>query len=260
MPSRGSSRVTRGVAALVMLLVLAAVAFGAYQWRRTGGAEAGPVAFESMNIRSLTTSGSVTNIAISPDGRYVAYATRVSGRSAGWIHQVATGSDVRVIPEQDAPIRALTFSPDGNYLYYTSVEQGRGNVVYAWLYAVPSLGGQARKIAFDVDTELAFSPDGTRFAFGRGAPADRQNHLIVMNVDGTGERKLAGFRRFVEAAKPAWSPDGRTIVTSTIVMNPAWTAVLMEVDVASGTTRPGRQHEAVRHRPTCTSSRTAPGC
>lgn len=236
-PSRGSSRMTRGLAALVMLIVVAAVAFGAYQWRRTDGAAVSPVAFESMDIRSLTTSGSVTSIAISPDGRYVAYATRAGGRSAGWIHQVATGSDVRVIPEQASPIPALTFSPDGNYLYYTSAEQERSNVVYAWLYAVPSLGGQARKIAFDVDTELAFSPDGTRVAFGRGVPADRQNQVIVMNVDGTGERKLAGFQRFIAAAKPAWSPDGRTIVTSTIEMNPAWTAVLMEIDVASGTTR-----------------------
>ena len=236
-PPVAASRMSRGVLALLGILLLAAVLFAGYQWQTARDAGASPVAFESMNIRPLTSSGTVTGIAISPDGRYVAYATRSGGRSTGWIHQVATGSDVRVIPDQSPAITSLTFSPDGNYLYYTSAEEGRGNVFYSWLYVVPSLGGQARKVAFDVDTELTFSPDGSRIAFGRGVPAERQNHVVVMRADGTGETKLAGFHRYIDAPKPAWSPDGSKIVTSTIEMNPAWTAVLMEIDVESGATR-----------------------
>lgn len=223
---------------LVGVMAIAAIAFGAYQWRQARTAPAGLVAFESMKIQPLTSSGRVFHTpAISADGQYVAYVTRDVSGFAVWMRQVATGSEVRIVPEQPTQLQALVFSPDGHYLYYTSSDQGSANIVYSWLFAVPTIGGQPRKVMFDVDTAVAFSPDGTRIAFGRGVPAERQNHVIVANADGTDPRKLAGFPRLLDAGTPAWSPDGTRIVVASVDMNPGWNVALMEIDVASGSTR-----------------------
>jgi serine/threonine protein kinase len=232
------SRSWKGVIALVALLAVGGVLFSVHQWRRARTAPAGLVAFESMKIQPLTSSGQAFRApAISPDGKYVAYATRGPGGFSIWMRQVATGSDVRIVPEQPAQISSLMFSPDGHYLYYSSASESRANVIYSWLYAVPAVGGQARKVMFDVDTAVAFSPDSTRIAFGRGVPEERQNHVIVASADGSGERKMASFLRFVDASGATWSPDGTKIVTAAVDLNPGWDVAPMEIDVASGSTR-----------------------
>ncbi|HXG57052.1 MAG TPA: protein kinase [Vicinamibacterales bacterium] len=215
-----------------------AVLFGGYQWRQARATPAGPVSFESMTIRPLTSSGQAFDApAISPDGKYVAYVMRGQGGFSLWMRQVATGSDVRIVPEQPTQLQSLVFSPDGNYLYYTSSDEGSGNVVYSWLHAVPTIGGQARKVLADVDTAVAFSPDGTRMAFGRGVPDAQQNHVIVANVDGSGARKVASFNRLMDPTRTSWSPDGAKIVTAVADLSPGWDVAPMEIDVASGATR-----------------------
>lgn len=228
----------KGAIAAAVLLVAAAIAAGIYQWQASRAGAAGPVAFETMTIRPLTSSGRVQRAAISPDGRYVAYVPRSEdGHFSLWMRQVATGSDVRILPDQTRPIRGLAFSPDGSYVYYTSVEETRGTLAFSWLYAVPALGGAPRKVVYDIDTSPTFSPDGTQLAFGRGVPADRTNNIVIVNIDGSGERTLAAFPRYIDVEHPVWSPDGTKIIAPVIEMNPAWDAVPIEIDVASGQTR-----------------------
>ncbi len=235
---RRMSGASKAVIAVAAAAAVAMLAFGGYQWQQARAGAAGPVAFDTMVIRPLTSSGRVQRAAISPDGRYVAYVARaVDGNFSLWMRQVATGSDVRILPDQTWPLRALTFSPDGSYIYYTSSEETRATLAFSWLYAVPALGGQPRKIAYDVDTAVTFSPDGSQLAFGRGVPADRSNIIVIVNADGSGERTLASFPRYIDIAHPVWSPDGTTIIAPIIEMNPAWDAVAMAIDVATGQTR-----------------------
>ena len=168
----------------------------------------------------------------------MAYVTLDESGYAVWMRQVATGTDVRLVPAQPTELLSLTFSPDGNYLYYASGGVESGNIFYSWLYAIPTMGGQSRKIVFDVDTPIAFSPDGSQIAFGRGVPAERQNHVIVAAAaDGSGARKLAAFPRRENAARAVWSPDGRKIITPAVDPSAGWDVALMEIDVASGSTR-----------------------
>jgi Tol biopolymer transport system component len=230
---------SKAAMALIAVLVLGGTLFGVYQWRQARARPDGPVAFESMKIQPLTSSGRVMfPPAISPDGKYVAYVTRQAGLYSVWMRQVATGTDVRIVPEQPAQISALVFSPDGNYLYYSSAGEGRANYIYSWLFAVPSVGGgQPRKVVYDVDTAVAFSPDGSRIAFGRGVPTRRENHVIVANADGSAERTLAVFPRYGNVPRPVWHPDGTKIVTAAVDLNPGWDVAPMEIDVASGALR-----------------------
>jgi dipeptidyl aminopeptidase/acylaminoacyl peptidase len=112
---------------------------------------------------------------------------------------------VQVVPPAgpDIVLGQLTFSPDGNHIYYLRNERGRVSGV---LYQVPVPGGTSKKVLENV-SRISFSPDGKRFAFTRRDLTQGEDAIIIVNADGTGEQKLArkpGY--FLPGA--AWSPDG----------------------------------------------------
>jgi Tol biopolymer transport system component len=115
---------------------------------------------EKFQVTRLTDSGKVELAAISSDGRYVSYAMRGRGGSGLWLHQVATHSDVQVLPADAVGFEGLTFSPDGNYIYYVRADSNDPGFKY--LYMMPALGGSSRLLIKDIDSPVSFSPDGQR--------------------------------------------------------------------------------------------------
>ena len=77
--------------------------------------------------------------AISPDGHYVVYALREGEKQGLNVRQVATGSDVQILPPDEVLIYGLTFSPDANYIDFVRSE--KNNPVNTFLYRIPTLGG-----------------------------------------------------------------------------------------------------------------------
>src|SRR5207253_9844730 len=139
---------------------------------------------------------------------------------------------------QPAQLRyqALTFSRDGNYIYYVASEKGQSS---STLYQIPALGDDPRKLIVGVDSPVTLSPDGRRLAFVRSAPPE--SVLIIANADGTEEKKLAARHRPESFWKPAWSPDGRAIACSAMSFSPTENDSYMnvvEVRVEDGTVRP----------------------
>lgn len=68
-------------------------------------------------------------MAISPDGKYVAHIVADNGYSV-WIRQTATSSHVQLLPAAPNRYWGLTFSPDGDFLYYTRLESRLTSTVY----------------------------------------------------------------------------------------------------------------------------------
>jgi len=193
----------------LLLLVLAAAGFAYFKLsnHKTN------LNLQEMDITKLTQSGKASGVAISPDGQYVVYVLRDGEKQSLMVRQVATGSDVQVIAPDVIVFYGLSFSPDGNYIYYTG--SSKDNNFFSSLYKMPVLGGSALQIISDIDTGPGFSPDGKRFAFLRGIPDKGQVDLLVANSDGTGEhvlRAAPGSATPFSMLRPAWSPDGKTIV------------------------------------------------
>ena len=166
--------------------------------------------FSQMTITPVTSTGNIHSTAISPDGKWLAYVQDDNGGHAIWVRQLATASTAKVLAGTPGEIQGLTFSSDGNYLYFVKEDP---SVNVGTLFQVPSIGGSPRQILQDVDSPISFSPDGKQFVFVRKATKTRTSNLIVANSDGSNPHNLSVLQdpaRF-SSEGPAWSPDGQRI-------------------------------------------------
>ena len=197
-------------AVLLLLAVGAVVAgltFGIYKF--ISGRRATP-ATGSMRMTRLTNNGRASNPVMSPDGKYAAHVLVSGDKRSLVLRQTATSNSREIVPPSEAFFAGATFSPDGNYLLY--VRANRGENVKT-LYQVSVLGGDSRQLIYDVDSPVAFSPDGKKLAFMRGYLKEQDVILFTANADGSGEERVV-LKRAPERAtfqRPAWSPDGKTI-------------------------------------------------
>jgi eukaryotic-like serine/threonine-protein kinase len=95
-----------------------------------------------LPLTQVTNSGKSVAAAISPDGKYLLSAVDHNGRQSLWLRNIAANSDTQVIAPAEAIYLGLTFSPDGNYIYFrkaVSVAGDRSNLFD--LLRAPVLGG-----------------------------------------------------------------------------------------------------------------------
>jgi eukaryotic-like serine/threonine-protein kinase len=194
------------LAALVIVLAASAFILHKVFWE---GMHSAP--FQNMRISRLTNTGRASGAAISPDGKYVVHIVSEAGQQSLWVRQVATSSNVQIVPPAEVQYGGLTFSNDGDFVYYVMLEKSPP----ASLYQVPTLGGTARKLIEGVASPISISPDGKQLAFVRDYPGQGESVLIVAGADGNAERRLLMRQRPEYCVAPAWSPDGKSIVVST---------------------------------------------
>jgi serine/threonine protein kinase len=190
---------------------------------------------QSMTIRQVTQSGNAVNVAISPDGRYVVYALREGEKQGLNVRQVATGSDVQILPPDEVTIYSLTFSPDANYIDFVRSE--KNNPASTFLYRMPTLGGTPHlAMQGGIDFSISYSPDGAQFAFLRVGGEGIE--LLIAKADGSNQRVLA-TRPYLDffAYGTAWSPDGKTIAFSTVESKKSIRSVLWAFSVGDGSVR-----------------------
>jgi Tol biopolymer transport system component len=197
----------------------------------------------------------------SPDGSRVAF-TRTSwpagvahtqwnrGRSAFYVLDLAHGGPRRVSATFDSAYGDVTWSPDGRRLAYlapgggcprpvlhvTSVDGTDDHVLAAASRPSGTGGGCAQNVT------LAWSPDGSRIAFGRLAVASAAGiDLFLIDPSGKHLQMLRRERNTVNAF-PVWSPDGKRIAFA-VSPNSNGSQTLAVID------RDGRHLRLLRHRP-----------
>lgn len=223
------NKVGATLTAVIVLVVLAAAVFGVY----TLVTKTRHVPFERFSIENLTNNGHVSVAAISPDGKYLLHAMDENGLQSLWLRHIPTASNTQVVAPAATRYSGLTFSPNGNYIYF--VRRDEEEHTLALLYRAPVLGGNPQELIRDVDSPVTFSPDGQRLAYLRERHDSPLWDLLVAHDDGSPDRALfTSVDILSDTHIPAWSPDGKTIVIPVTQPTADTFSGLLVVDVASG--------------------------
>ena len=164
----------------------------------------------------------LSGLAFSPDGQRIAYQRRSLSGFRVWISTMAGGRAVRLSADegyQDAP----TWSPDGAWIAFTSLRQGRWSLLRA-----PTGGGEAPTTIRDgivYPSNPRWSPRGDWIL------CELREGIALVSPDGQRTRVLADESWLGQA----WSADGSRVYA--VRLSEALRLQLVAVEVASGSQR-----------------------
>lgn len=147
----------------------------------------------------------------SPDRRQLAYVGYERGRSAIYLHTLATGDLRRFVAEKGIN-GAPAWSPDGRQLALTLSFEKNPDI-----YVMDVATGRRRQLTqhFAIDTEPSWSPDGRQIAF----TSDRggQPQVYVVSANGGEARRLTFEGK--QNLRPRFSPDGKYLALVNVAEN-----------------------------------------
>jgi Tol biopolymer transport system component len=220
---------------LPALLIAAATLYLGFTRSATGTR----LPFRSFDVVQVNGTKNAEMVAISSDARRLAYVMEESGRQSLWVRTLEDGAQpIRLLAAANVQFRALTFSPDNSFVYYSHTDPAKGpEADYYILYRVPVNGGEPQRLINDIDTNVTFSQDGTRILFLRANdPEPGTSNVIEASVDGGNEKIIQSAPNRESIKELAWSPDGRSIAEVPFFQT-GWLGMLSVRDVSSGKTQ-----------------------
>ncbi|MCI0435986.1 MAG: hypothetical protein L0271_20455, partial [Gemmatimonadetes bacterium] len=183
--------------------VLAGAGAGFAWWKSRAPA---PEPRQAAGLRRVTfDSGLTTDPALSPDGKWLGYASDRGGDNLDiWVQHLSAGGNPVRITADSADEAEPSFSPDGGRIVYSSAHG---------VFVVPVTGGEPRRVA-EHGNRPRFSPDGATIAYhvgALGAASSTTLRKIFLVPSGGGEPQPFAAD-FTGAGYPVWSPDGKHIL------------------------------------------------
>ena len=189
------------IAALVAIVV-AGVAAGWFRLR-TGPTKSPKSAPTLQRLTTNPNENAVSASAISPDGRYMAYADK----SGIYLRLMATGEIHPLLPKGH-DVTSLGWFPDSSQLFGSWATPPE-NKLELWKLSI--LGGAPRKLSQE-GWAAAVSPDGSQIVFLKTpAYGDSGLEIWLMGTNGGQEQKLVSASGSDVIGSPVWSPDGHSI-------------------------------------------------
>lgn len=152
----------------------------------------------SNNIK-LTETSDCRDPSVSPDGRSIAYLSKIAGNYDIWLMDVNSRKSVQVT-DTKGDESSLSWSPDGTRLIYSFAGD---------IYTQESDAAKAVRLTDDEfnNIEPSYSPNGDMIVFS--SDRDGSYDLWIMRADGNGMKKLTLDKS--SERSPAWSPEGSRI-------------------------------------------------
>ena len=164
-----------------------------------------------------------SNVALSPDGRFAAYAANPDGQHNLYVTPVSGGETRKLTHYEHNAVRQIAWSPDGKSLLYTADFQGDEQFQ---LYLVDADGGSPRQLTDTSDRQhvlgttidfvtavTPFTPDGGAVVYaGNDRDAAAQDLLVQDLATGAVRRIETTTGTMLHAASV--SPDGRWLLAS----------------------------------------------
>ena len=138
----------------------------------------------------------------SPDGSMVAYSSEESGSSTPGVYVIGANGAGRRRLDDGYVDDSRAWSPDGRTIAYL-----RSPIRDGAVYTISSDGSSRHRVTSGSSWTPTFSPDGRQIAFDR-----RGVGPVVMNADGTGERRIPSESTSLESLN--WQPAAAELALS----------------------------------------------
>ena len=164
---------------------------------------------EPLTLEAITKISRMGDIAVSPDGKQIAFVSNHSGASKIWLIPSDGGEPKLLNSTTETSESSPQWSPDGKQIAYLGANHGQLDI-----YIVASQGGTARRLTNDKGNKHAirWSPDGKEIAYISNLEK-YQDIYIVSAADGQAPRRLTEQANEWDEVRwaPAWSPDSKEI-------------------------------------------------
>ncbi|MGE5347587.1 MAG: protein kinase domain-containing protein [Acidithiobacillales bacterium] len=204
-PSAAPRRLPKRIVVSAVLVAAAAgLLFLTFRvWDVRQGSKAPPAATFAQ-VTGL--SGVEQYPSLSPDGKWVVYASNVAGQKDIYLQGIGGQRPINLTPDSPADDDEPVFSPDGERIALRSEREGGG------LFVMGRTGEAVRRVTH-TGFNPSWSPDGKEIVF-----ASENVQLMPLNWEGDSSLFVAqvasGEMRHLDApnaVQPVWSPHGRRI-------------------------------------------------
>ncbi|HPU25495.1 MAG TPA: DPP IV N-terminal domain-containing protein [Phycisphaerae bacterium] len=157
-----------------------------------------------MKQHTFETEGADFDVDISPDGKYLVFASTRHSAQPDLYLKTVDGRAVTQLTDDPAGDVQPCFSPDGQYVAFASHRSGNWD-----LWIVGLQGGRATQITHSPQHEVhpSFSPDGRQLAYCLFNQRTETWELWVLSLAHPESKKMIGLGLF-----PRWSPKSDSIV------------------------------------------------